>query len=196
MHTSIRIIRDLAFLLWPLNRTKTCPWDAFAIETICLLTNGQYSSLWKHSSKVRDLETTGWMEQLPSILKAVFTDLSPLRSSILIPHSPSPRALLLADSGHLCAPPPVQGVNWRQRTLNGTRLPASSMTAPWPLIKTRLFESTGVQQLDRIWILSFFLRPRNKGEEERECEDGIANEELEGWQVLIRYTLERSLLNM
>lgn len=63
-------------------------------------------------------------------------------------------------------------------------------------MKTRLCESTGVQPLDRIWILSLFLRPRHKGKEEREREGGIANEELEGWQVLIRYPLERSLLNM
>jgi hypothetical protein len=58
------------------------------------------------------------------------------------------------------------------------------------------FKLRRAQQLDRDMNLVILLRPDNKGKEERKNESGIANEKIEGWEILIRHILEKSLLNM
>lgn len=153
MHTHAHFYqndRDLAFLLWTLNRTKTCPWDAFAIEGICPLMDNILPS------ENTVLRSGTWRPSCP---------LSQRRSSQICSPCAHPSSSHTAPGPMLCswltaaisAPLLLFKVSSKDREHRmETRPPASSVTAPWPLIKTRLFESTGVQQLDRIWILSFF----------------------------------------
>lgn len=108
-------------------------------------------------------------------------------------------ALWLTHSGSICGQSPCSSCHLRKRGNRiEMRLPEINVTASrFPYKNIAVLNLWEFSSWTEIGILSFFfLRPNNKEKEERKDENSIANEKTEGWEILIRHILAKSLLNM
>lgn len=122
----------------------------------------------------------------------------PPHSSLLIPCSLCSLTTVslcssAASRDSICAPAQVVTITLKEDRAEA-RLPGINVTALRFGYKNPAILSLGeLGGWTEIWILSFFKAMQWK--EERENENGKANEKIEGWEILISHILD-DLLNM
>lgn len=148
-------------------------------------------------SCVNNLPTALYWSNCPVSQRGYLELCLPLHSLILIPCSlcsltTRPSALQPTSRESICAPAEAVTVTLKEDRAE-TRLHRTNVTALRFGYKTPAILSLGeFGGWTEIWILSFFKAMQWK--EERENENGMANEKIEGWEILIRHILD-DLLN-